>query len=231
MVQVSERPPPYSVENPSFPPPIQGDFGHRAWAFQRAFEGARELVRYSVLNTFRIWQADWSFKGQQIPREHIQQAYMSAPEDLRMAVEWQLRWDTAAWMTTDFGRRCHEHFRKEDSGMEQQILTMDEFLNEYDTAEPATQQAILLTFPSWMETNHGIQWPVPDRSNVGQAYEAATLPLKGAVCFILEICFEFMPLDSAREIDRVKTRYRQMITSHQVEAREWDAKGQALGLW
>ncbi|KZV73254.1 hypothetical protein PENSPDRAFT_750204 [Peniophora sp. CONT] len=210
---------------------LRATFDHRAWAFQRAFEGARELVRYSVLNTLRIWSSDWRFKGQQIPREHIQQAYMSAPEDLKLAVEWQLRWDTAAWMTADFGRRCHEHLRKEDAGIEQEILTPEQFQVDFDAASLSTQQSVLLTFPSWMEKNHGVQWPMPDRTNVKQAYETPTLPLKGAVCFVLEICYETLGFDSARTIAVVKRNYRKMVRSHQLEAREWDAKGQALGLW
>lgn len=104
-------------------------------------------------------------------------------------------------MTTDFGRRCHEHFRKEDAGIEQEILSPEQFQRDFNAASPTTQQSVckyphyyistrypahalylVLTFSSWMEKSHGVQWPMPDRTNVEQAYETATLPLKGAVC-------------------------------------------------
>ncbi|KZV73255.1 hypothetical protein PENSPDRAFT_648987 [Peniophora sp. CONT] len=231
MVQVSAHPPPYSREDPSFPPLLQGDVNNRAWTFQRAFEEARELVRYSVLNTFKIWSADWPLKGQKIPREHAQLAYSNAPEDLRRAVDWQLRWDTAVWMTSDFGRRCHEHFRKEDMGVQQDILSPDELEKEFDAATPGVQQSVLLTIPSWMEYNHGIQWPMPCRDNIRQAYEAAPQPLKSAVCFILEIIWEPLPLRSPRAVDDVRVYFREMVMSHRMEAEGWNAEGQALDLW
>ena len=75
---------------------------HRAWAFQLAFENARELVRWTVCehtqcpnmyetnivlgNTFKEWRDNWAMKGKDVARVHVQQAYSQAPEDLKLAV-------------------------------------------------------------------------------------------------------------------------------------------------
>ncbi|KZV71929.1 hypothetical protein PENSPDRAFT_751313 [Peniophora sp. CONT] len=136
MPQVSQRPPPYTKDKTVFPPPLQTDVNHRAWAFQLAFENARELVRWTVLTTFKEWQQDWTLKGRDVVRANVQQAYSQAPEELKLAVDWQIQWDTPMIMRTDDGRRWHDHVRRKEAGLYEEVLTPERFEREFEAASP-----------------------------------------------------------------------------------------------
>lgn len=90
MAPVSSRSPPYLIECSSFPPPIEAAAGPQTWAFQRAFENAREPVRWAIcksattfsvanpwelnivlVTTMRCWKDEWRYYGQEIPRQWI----------------------------------------------------------------------------------------------------------------------------------------------------------------
>ncbi|VDB89624.1 unnamed protein product [Peniophora sp. CBMAI 1063] len=230
MPQVSERPPPYSREWPSCPPPLQTDVGHRAWAFQCAFENTREIVRYSVLQTFKAWQGDWALKGQNISRGDLQQAYSQAPEDLKQAVEWQVKWDSPVVMVSDHSRRWHEYVRRREAGTHEDILSVHKFEQEYDAASPATQRAVQLTVSAWTSYNGPARLEPPERDRLASVIEDASPSLKLALCFVLKMGLD-LPYQRMQTIDEKKASIQQVVAQHRARVPAWDVRGKAAGLW
>ncbi|KZV63722.1 hypothetical protein PENSPDRAFT_691388 [Peniophora sp. CONT] len=230
MPQISDRPPPYSHDWSSPPPPLVGDVDHRAWAFQLAFENAREIVRWTILQTFTVWGEDWAFKGKKISRGDLQRVYSQAPEDLKLAVDWQLKWDTPAIMQSDYLRRWHEHARQKDAGTYEEILLLDKFEREFDAASPAVQRAVQLTVGAWTRYNESVRVEPPQRDGLARVYTTANPSLKAALCFVLVMGLT-CPIQRAENIDEWKTGWTEIVEQHRAQVPYWNMQGQAEGRW
>ncbi|VDB89620.1 unnamed protein product [Peniophora sp. CBMAI 1063] len=230
MPQVSGRPPPYSREWVLPPPPLQTDVGHRAWAFQCAFENAREIVRWTILQTFKNWQEKWALEGQKVSRSGLQQAYNRAPEDLKRAVDWQLRWDAPVVMLSDQSRRWHEHVRRKEAGIHEDILPLRKFEEEFDTASPAIQKAVQRTVSAWTNYNGPVRLDPPQREDLASVYEAAPPPLKLALCFVLEMGLT-VPFQRMQTIDERRESIYTIVAEHRALVPQWNVRGKAAGLW
>ncbi|KZV71981.1 hypothetical protein PENSPDRAFT_751358 [Peniophora sp. CONT] len=230
MPQVSERPPPYSHERLSPPPPLQGDVDHRAWAFQLTFENAREIVRWSVLQTFSAWIDNWVYKGRNVCKSDVQEAYHAAPEALKQAVDWQLKWDTPVVMFCDITRRWHEHVRRKEAGTHEEILPLRKFEHEFDAASPDVQYATLLTVVAWASYNDRVRIKTPGRDSLAQVYEAASPSLKAALCFSLEMGLD-LPIQRTQNIEDKKALMHEIVERNRSQVPQWDMQGKAAGLW
>ncbi|VDB89610.1 unnamed protein product [Peniophora sp. CBMAI 1063] len=211
MPQVSSHPPPYSRDRQSYPPPLPADVDHRAWTFQRSFENAREIVRWSVLQTFKVWADNWALEGQVISRNELQQAYNQAPKELKQAVDWQLKWDRPVIMTCDQSHRWHEHV-------------------QFDAASPVVQKAVQLTVSAWTAYNGPARLDPPQRDHLASVYENADSSLKLALCFILEMGIPVGILMMRRIEERRASIYK-MVADHRAQMAYWNEYGQAEGLW
>ncbi|VDB89631.1 unnamed protein product [Peniophora sp. CBMAI 1063] len=230
MPQVSQLPPPYSRDWVSFPPPLQGDVDHRAWAFQLAFENARELVRWTVLMTFKDWQQEWKLKGRDVARGNVQQAYSQAPEELKLAVDWQLKWDIPIILRTADGRRWHEHVRRKEAGTYEEVLSPEKFEREFDAALPEVQHAALDTFSAWKWFHEQAVIGAPYRHDVVSSYKAASRPLKRVVCFVLEMAIDWC-LQDTRQVIEWEEDINRMVEEQRAHSKRWNQSGKGAGLW
>ncbi|KZV65355.1 hypothetical protein PENSPDRAFT_655872 [Peniophora sp. CONT] len=187
MPQVPSRPPPYSVECSSFPPPVQAAAGSQAWAFQRAFESAREPIRWAILTTIRCWEDAWTFKGVKLPRQRIQEAYDQAPFNLKVTLDYILTTKLPFYFKNEGERRCYDIYR---TGRVQEVetswLPQDDFVREYRAAMEPVKDAIASTFESWTfyEPGDGRLRSVSKQQAV-QEYERAPGTLKVIISWML----------------------------------------------
>ncbi|KZV71933.1 hypothetical protein PENSPDRAFT_377986 [Peniophora sp. CONT] len=231
MPQVSQRPPPYTKDKTVFPPPLQGDVAHRAWTFQCAFENAREIVRWTILETFEVWTDAWVFKGRKIPRKDLQQAYSQAPKELQVAVDWQLQWDFPVILHDDGTRRWHEHVRRKEAGMHEDVLPLGKFEEELNSASPAVRRAVQLTIVAWRKYNESIREEPPRQDCLVDAYNDASASLKAALCFVLEMGLS-CPIQRQRTIDETKADMYLVVEQHRAQVIPyWNAHGRAAGHW
>ncbi|VDB91278.1 unnamed protein product [Peniophora sp. CBMAI 1063] len=186
MPQVPSRPPPYSIECSSFPPPIQASAGSDAWAFQRAFESAREPVRWAILTTMRRWENEWAFKDVEVSRERLQDAYDESPPDLKATLDHIVNQRLPFYYMSEGDRRCHDLYRAgRMEEAETTALSTENFVDEYHYAAKPVRAAVLTTFGDWafFEEHRKIS-PVPE-ANVAQAYATACDDLKIAISWML----------------------------------------------
>ncbi|VDB91276.1 unnamed protein product [Peniophora sp. CBMAI 1063] len=186
MPQVPSQPPPYSIECSSFPPPIQASAGSDAWAFQRAFESAREPVRWAILTTMRCWENEWTFKDVEVPRERIQDAYDESPPDLKATLDHIMKHRLPFYFLSEGDRRCHDLYRTgRMEEAETTALSTENFVREFNSAVEVVRAAVLKTFDDWaFYEEHREISPVPE-ANVAQAYIAACDELRIVVSWIL----------------------------------------------
>ncbi|KZV71927.1 hypothetical protein PENSPDRAFT_684118 [Peniophora sp. CONT] len=230
MPQVSQRPPPYSKNKTEFPPPLQSDVDHRAWAFQLAFENARELVRWTVLNTFKDWKQDWALKGRDVARANIQQAYSQAPEELKLAVDWQLKWDKPVIMQADYARRWQEHIRQKEAGIYEEVLSPEKFERQFELASPKVQRAALSTFAAWKWYHDCVVSDAPRRQDLVPAYKSASQPLKVVLCFVLEMAMT-LPMQRHEDVAECEKDLQRTVEKQRVHAKRWNQRGEDAGLW
>ncbi|VDB91280.1 unnamed protein product [Peniophora sp. CBMAI 1063] len=186
MPQVPSQPTPYSIECSSFPPPIQAASGPGAWAFQRAFESAREPVRWAILTTMCFWENEWAFKGVEVPRERIQDAYDESPPDLKATLDHIVNQRLPFYYMSEGDRRCHDLYRTgRMEEAETTALSTENFVREFNSAVEPVRAAVLKTFDDWafFEEHREIS-PVPE-ANLAQAYAAACGDLRIVVSWIL----------------------------------------------
>ncbi|VDB87615.1 unnamed protein product [Peniophora sp. CBMAI 1063] len=149
-------PPPYSYENSSFaPPPPQLGQMSRSWDFQMKFEAAHEDVRWALLNTITAWEVSGTGRPwDHIPRNNIQSAYDSAPQDLKIALDYIVHHHLTCYFNNDTDRRRHLYFSRRDAGWPpiggpRVLLSPDQFVGEYLSVRDRVQKAILRSIAWW----------------------------------------------------------------------------------
>ncbi|VDB89635.1 unnamed protein product [Peniophora sp. CBMAI 1063] len=223
MPQVSQLPPPYSRDWVSFPPPLQGDVDHCAWAFQLAFENARELVRWTILKTFKEWRGDWALRGKDVMRADVQRSYSLAPEDLKLAVDWQVKWDIPMIMQNDNARRWHEHVRRKEAGTYEEVLAPKKFEQEFEAASPEVQRAVLHTFSTWKWFHEHVVIDSPQRRELIPAYMSAPRPLQAVLCFVVEMALD-TPLQRPQDVDSFVADVQEVVDEQRIEAKRWNIR-------
>ncbi|KZV66023.1 hypothetical protein PENSPDRAFT_655273 [Peniophora sp. CONT] len=191
MPQAPSRPPPYSIECSSFPPPIQAASGAQAWAFQRAFESAREPIRWAILTTMLCWANEWRYKGAKIPRQFVQHAYDQAPLDLKAALDYILENSLPFYMIRDRDRRRHNLYRTgRVEEVETSVLSHADFARLYNDASKSVREAVAATFDSWtLFEDHELISAV-SQDGAAQAYTVASDSLKVVVSWMLETGYD-----------------------------------------
>ncbi|KZV66019.1 hypothetical protein PENSPDRAFT_689371 [Peniophora sp. CONT] len=218
MAPVPSRPPPYSIGCSSFPPPIEAAAGPQAWAFQRAFENAREPVRWAILTTMRCWKDEWRYYGQEVPRQWIQHAYHEAPADMKVALDYIADNNIPFSMWNDRDRRRDQLFRTgRVEEVETTALLHSEFMSMYSAASESVQEEILTTIRLWtsIEEHHII--PAVPRHECAQAYAAASDRLKVVVSWMLETGYN-IAVWNQRAFEEAKLNfleaYQAQVTAH-----------------
>ncbi|KZV71923.1 hypothetical protein PENSPDRAFT_751309 [Peniophora sp. CONT] len=226
MSQVSQSSPQYSQDWSSVPPILlsHGEVDHRTRDFPLAFGHAREVVQHFVLMTFRLWQDDWELKDHVVQTSEAQMAYNLAPESLKQAIDWQLQWDSPALILTDGVRRSLEHHRRHEAGEGDAISTADRFGRDFDAASPAVQHAAVCTFSAWSRRNEGTAVKPPSRNEVAPAYNAASHPLKAALCYVLELGLTY-PVESVQDIYDHKACIQDIVDWQRAKVRRWESGG------
>ncbi|KZV66020.1 hypothetical protein PENSPDRAFT_107450 [Peniophora sp. CONT] len=186
MPQVPSRPPPYSVECSSFPPPIEAAAGPQAWAFQRAFESAREPVRWAILTTMRCWDDAWSFKDVEVPRQRIQQAYDQAPSDLKVTLDYIITKNLPFYFLSEGDRRCYDLYLTDRvHEAETSMLSQADFLREFHSAVEPVKKAIVLTMENWVFFEERKDTKPVSKSEAAQVYASASGTLKVVISWML----------------------------------------------
>ncbi|KZV60339.1 hypothetical protein PENSPDRAFT_657213 [Peniophora sp. CONT] len=152
----STSPPPYSYECSSFapPPPRVGQVS-RSWDFQMKFEAAHEDVRWALLNTITAWKVSGTDQPWvHVPRDSIQNAYDSAPQDLKIALDYIAQYNLTCYFNNDTDRRRHLYFSRRDAGWPavggpRALLSPDEFVREFNSVQERVQKAVLRTIACW----------------------------------------------------------------------------------
>ncbi|KZV59390.1 hypothetical protein PENSPDRAFT_760438 [Peniophora sp. CONT] len=210
----SASPPPYSYENSSFvpPPPRVGQVS-RSWDFQMRFEAAHESVRWAILDTMTAWKVSrrglpWVYT----PRSDVQDAYDAAPADLRIALDYIVRYNITTYFNDDCDRRRHDYFRRRDAGCPavgggRVLLNSAQFKRDFLASTNSVQKAILMTF-AWWDFKNIKRYEEPSVERLPDSYRKMTEDRKVLLNWMLEIGADY-GMDTLRSIPNREDSIRQ----------------------
>ncbi|KZV66022.1 hypothetical protein PENSPDRAFT_655272 [Peniophora sp. CONT] len=231
MPQAPSHPPPYSIECSSFPPPIEAAAGSQAWAFQRAFESSREPVRWGILTTMRCWIDTWPFKGVELERERIQQAYDQAPIDLKVTLDYIITNKFPFYFKSDGHRRCYDLYRTgRIQEAETSMLPQEDFIREYNAAVEPVKDAIASTNKRWIWYEAYTEISPVSKEEVVQAYANVSDPLKVVLSWMLATGWTIR-VGNPRFFEQSKAAVHEMCLNHATAHIELHAMNRLVGMY
>ncbi|VDB89639.1 unnamed protein product [Peniophora sp. CBMAI 1063] len=180
-----------------------GEVADRVSAFQRAYENVREIVQYSILQTMSTWKEDWAYEGQAVLGKDVGKTYSVAPEGLKLAIDWQLQWDSPALIQSDAVYRALEYHRRMEAGCHE-------------------DHSIVCTYSAWLRHNEGLPAKPPSRGELASAYESAPDSLKTAMCYVLELGLTY-PVESLRDVDDHKACVHDIVSWQKARVHRWES--------